>query len=148
MARHSTQARQLMQLGGIGQTTAMALISTVGNAATSPAGAASAPGWAWCPGNTARAASELGRITKAGDAYLRSLLVMGARAVLAAMNLTRPKGPHQPLGPQPGRAPGLLAPVVAIAAKNARIAGPCCSAGAFKDARVSWAGYATDTRTN
>ncbi len=31
MARHSTQAQQLMQLSGIGQTTAMALISTVGN---------------------------------------------------------------------------------------------------------------------
>ncbi len=59
MARHSTQAQQLMQLGGIGQTTAMALISTVGMATTSPAGAASAPGWAWCPGKTARAASRV-----------------------------------------------------------------------------------------
>ncbi|ENO81303.1 IS110 family transposase, partial [Thauera linaloolentis] len=28
--------------------------------------------------------ARLGRITKAGDSYLRSLLVMGARAVLAA----------------------------------------------------------------
>ena len=28
--------------------------------------------------------ARLGRITKAGDAYLRTLLIMGARAVLAA----------------------------------------------------------------
>ncbi len=58
MARHSTQAQQLMQLSGIGQTTAMALISTVGN-----------------DHDFAYRAQlqRLGPITKAGDAYLRSL---------------------------------------------------------------------------
>ena len=40
--------------------------------------------------------ARLGRITKAGDAYLRSLLVLGARAVLNAAR--RQAGPLQPLG--------------------------------------------------
>jgi transposase len=31
MARHSTQAQHLMQLAGVGETTATALLSTVGN---------------------------------------------------------------------------------------------------------------------
>ncbi len=54
------------------------------------AGAAAAPGWAWCPGSTARAGKQRSvTVTKAGDAYLRSLLVMGARAVLAAAMNTR-----------------------------------------------------------
>jgi transposase len=38
--------------------------------------------------------SRLGRITKAGDSYLRSLLVLGARAVLAAAGN---KNDHNPV---------------------------------------------------
>ena len=66
---------------------------------------------------------RLGRITKAGDPYLRSLLVMGARAVLAlAMNKNNPK--QDPLS-RWARAlverRGYWRAVVAVAAKNARM---------------------------
>ena len=64
--------------------------------------------------------ARLGRITKAGDPYLRSLLVMGARAVLAAAkNKTDPLSGWA-LALQERR--GYWKAVVAIAAKNARMA--------------------------
>lgn len=66
---------------------------------------------------------RLGRITKAGDPYLRSLLVMGARAVLAlALNKTNPR---QDAVSRWARAlaerRGYWRAVVAVAAKNARL---------------------------
>ena len=85
MARHSTQAQRLMHLGGIGQTTAMALVSTVGNGRDFACGRSFAAWLGLVPGQYSSGGKQrLGRITKAGDAYLRSLLVLGARAVLAA----------------------------------------------------------------
>ena len=66
---------------------------------------------------------RLGRITKAGDAYLRSLLVMGARVVLAAaMNSKAPKqDPHSRWARALAERRGYWRAVVAIAAKNARL---------------------------
>ena len=62
----------------------------------------------------------MGRITKAGDAYLRSLLVLGARALL---NAATGKGDRIS---QWARAlaerRGYWRAVIAIAAKNARMA--------------------------
>lgn len=58
MARQSTEAQRLMQLSGIGETTATALLSTIGKGATSGAVASYAPGSVWCPGSTARTASS------------------------------------------------------------------------------------------
>ncbi len=42
--------------------------------------------WLWLtPGQySSGGKTRLGRITKAGDAYLRTMLILGARAVLAA----------------------------------------------------------------
>jgi transposase len=93
-ARQSTAAQQLMQLSGVGVTTATVIVSTVVNG--HDFGLHFACGCQFCAwlglvpgqyrsGGTAR----LGRITKAGDPYLRSLLVLGARSVLAlAMRLS------------------------------------------------------------
>ena len=67
-------------------------------------------------GGTAR----LGRITKAGDPYLRSLLVMGARAVLAAAKNKTDTLSRWAMALQQRR--GYWKAVVAIAAKNARMA--------------------------
>ncbi len=66
---------------------------------------------------------RLGRITKAGDAYLRSLLVMGARAVLAAaMNTRAPKQDGLSRWARSlAERRGYWRAVVAIAAKNARM---------------------------
>ena len=64
--------------------------------------------------------ARLGRITKAGDAYLRSLLVLGARAVLAAA-----KGKSDAISRWAvalAERRGYWRAVVAIAAKNARMA--------------------------
>ena len=64
--------------------------------------------------------TRLGRITKAGDGYLRSLLILGARAVLAR---PRPRAigiSSWALALQQRR--GYWKAVVAIAAKNARMA--------------------------
>ena len=62
---------------------------------------------------------RLGRITKAGDPYLRTLLIMGGKAVLsAAKNKTDPVS-RWAISVQERR--GYWKAVVAIAAKNARI---------------------------
>lgn len=63
---------------------------------------------------------RLGRITKAGDAYLRSLLVMGARALLNAAR-QKTDGMSRWAIALEGRR-GYWRTVVAIAAKNARMA--------------------------
>ena len=67
--------------------------------------------------------ARLGRITKAGDSYLRNLLVLGARAVLQAA--LREKDPRQDGVSRWARRlaerRGYWRAIVAIAAKNARL---------------------------
>ena len=64
--------------------------------------------------------SRLGRITKAGDAYLRSLLVMGARAILSGLGDKQDRFSRWARHLVERR--GYWKAVVAIAAKNARLA--------------------------
>ena len=121
IASASEAATRLMQLSGIGPITASAVVATVGEAKLFDSGRQFA---AWL-GLTPRQYStggrtRLGRITKRGDRYLRTLFIMGARSVLQtaprrddrlsrwAMNVRSRCGYHKA--------------VVAIAAKNARIA--------------------------
>ena len=124
MARQSTPAQQLMQLAGIGETTATALVSTVGNGHDLACGRQFCAWLGLVPGQYSSGGKQrLGRITKAGDPYLRSLLVMGARAVLAlAMNKANPR---QDAVSRWARAlaerRGYWRAVVPIAAKNARM---------------------------
>lgn len=74
-----------MQLSGIGETTATALLSTIGNGRDFKCGRQLCAWLGLVPGQYSSGGKQrLGRITKAGDPYLRSLLVLGARAVLAA----------------------------------------------------------------
>jgi transposase len=71
--------------------------------------------------------TRLGRITKAGDPYLRSLLVLGARAVLHAA-----KGKSDSVSRwavQLAERRGYWRAIVAIAAKNARMAWAVLSRG-------------------
>ena len=87
MARDCNAAQQLMQLMGIGEITATAIVAMVGNAAEFSCGRQFSAWIGLVPGQySSGGKARLGRITKAGDAYLRSLQVMGARAVL-----TRPR---------------------------------------------------------
>ena len=121
MAKDCTAAQHLMQLSGVGETTATAIVATVGNAHEFDSGRQFAAWIGLVPGQySSGGKSRLGRITKAGDAYLRSLLVLGARAVLnAAANKTDSLSRW---AMQLRQRRGYWKAVVAIAAKNARMA--------------------------
>jgi transposase len=69
---------------------------------------------------SSRGKARLGRITKAGDGYLRSLLILGARSVLALAKSSSDPISSWALALQQRR--GYWKAVVAIAAKNARMA--------------------------
>ena len=120
-ARDDARARQLMQLRGIGETTATALVASVGNAHEFAHGRQFAAWLGLVPGQySSGGKTRLGHITKAGDGYLRSLLVLGARAVLNAAKGRTDALSCWALALQERR--GYWRAVVAIAAKNARMA--------------------------
>lgn len=83
MAKTDHRSQRLMELKGIGPTTACALVASIGNAHDFKNGRQLA---AWLGLTLSQYSSggksKLGRITKAGDSYLRTLLVQGARSVL------------------------------------------------------------------
>ena len=121
MAREDARAQQLMRLAGVGETTATALVASIGNGREFKGGRQLAAWLGLVPGQyRSGGKARLGRITKAGDAYLRSLLVLGARAVLAAA-----KGKSDAISRWAvalAERRGYWRAVVAIAAKNARMA--------------------------
>lgn len=125
-------AQQLMRLCGIGETTATVMVAMIGNGREFKCGRQFAAWIGLVPSQySSGGKTRLGRITKAGDAYLRSLLVMGGRAVLAAA-----KGKSDPLSLwalELEKRRGYWKAVVAIAAKNARMAWAVLAKGdAFK----------------
>jgi len=110
-----------MQLSGIGNTTASALVSTIGNAHDFKNGRQLAAWLGLVPGQySSGGKTRLGSITKAGDRYLRTLLVLGARAVLAAARTKDDRLSRWAIALEERR--GYWKAVVAIAAKNARMA--------------------------
>lgn len=124
IAGQSPQVQQLMALPGIGETTATALVSTIGNGHDFACGRTLSAWLGLVPGQySSGGKARLGRITKAGDPYLRSLLVLGARAVLAAA--MRKENPKQDAVSRWARTlherRGYWRTVIAIAAKNARM---------------------------
>ena len=121
MARDCTAAHQLMQLSGVGETTATAIVAMVGNATEFDSARQFAAWVGLVPGQySSGGKARLGRITKAGDAYLRSLLVLGARAVLNAAAAKNDSLSRWAMQLRQRR--GYWKAVVAIAAKNARMA--------------------------
>lgn len=114
-------SQRLMQLRGIGQATATALTASIGNGHDFRNGRQLAAWLGLVPGRHGSGGkTRLGRTTKAGDRYLRSLLVMGARSVLA---LAASKGDALSRWALALQARvGYGKAVVAIAAKNARLA--------------------------
>jgi transposase len=132
MARDCTAAKQLMQLMGVGEVTATALVALVGNAQEFHSGRQLSAWLGLVPGQySSGGKARLGRITKAGDAYLRSLLVLGARAVLNAAKGKSDSLSRWALAVAERR--GYWKAVVAIAAKNARMAWAVLTKGeAFK----------------
>jgi transposase len=121
MARQCTPAQQLMQLMGIGEVTATAIVATVGNGTEFDSGRQFAAWLGLVPGQySSGGKTRLGGITKAGDAYLRGLLVIGARAVLNAAAKKTDSLSRWAVQLEQRR--GYWKAVVAIAAKNARMA--------------------------
>jgi transposase len=120
-ARLSEPARRLMKIRGIGATTALAIVATVGDAREFKNGRQFAAWIGLVPGQYSTGGkSRLGHISKRGDAYLRNLLVQGARSVLQTASAHQDRMSRWALELQARR--GYYRTLVAIANKNARIA--------------------------
>lgn len=120
MAKASEPARQLMQLTGVAETTATALVASIGRGQEFKCGRQLSAWLGLVPGQYSSGGKQrLGRITKAGDPYLRMLLILGARSVLQTA-----KGKADPVSRwavQLAARVGYWKAIVAIAAKNARM---------------------------
>jgi multidrug efflux pump subunit AcrA (membrane-fusion protein) len=120
-AKLSESARRLMKIRGIGATTALAIVATVGNAREFKNGRQFAAWIGLVPGQYSTGGkARLGHISKRGDAYLRNLLVQGARSVLQTAPAHQDRFSRWALELQQRR--GYYRTLVAIANKNARIA--------------------------
>ena len=120
-ARDDARSKRLMQLPGIGPTTASALLASLGGGHDFASGRQVSAWIGLTPGQySSGGKARLGRITKAGDNYLRSLLVMGARAVLNSLGAKQDRFSRWARALQERR--GYWRAVIAIAAKNARLA--------------------------
>ena len=84
-AKHSKDCGWLMQISGIGVTTATAAVARVSNIHSFKCGRSFA---SWlgitCREYSSGSTRRMGRITKQGDRYLRTLLIHGARSALLA----------------------------------------------------------------
>ena len=120
-AREDARSKRLMQLPGIGPNTASAMLASLGGGHDFKNGRQVAAWIGLTPGQySSGGKARLGRITKAGDNYLRSLLVMGARAVLSGLGDKQDRFSRWARSLLERR--GYWRTVVAIAAKNARLA--------------------------
>lgn len=120
LARHSEAARRIMQVPGIGSQTATAILASVPD----PSLFRSSRHFAAWLGLVPRQYStggktRLGRITKQGDKYLRTLLIHGARAVLITAGKKHDRLSRWVHELSVRR--GFKKAAVALAAKNARI---------------------------
>jgi transposase len=124
----SEQSRKLGAIAGIGALTASALVATLGDAKNFD-NARQVPAWlGMVPRHEGTGGKvKLGRISKRGDAYVRTLLIHGARAVIAAAER------------KPDSADGWLKKL--IARRNKNIAAVALAA---KNARIAWALLAHD----
>ncbi len=132
MANRDERCRRLMALTGIAHVTATALVASIGNGHDFKNGRQLAAWLGLVPGQYSSGGKvKLGHITKAGDRYLRTLLILGARAMLA--NAVRKSDRISRWAVSLQSRAGYGKALVAIAAKNARIAWALLAKGeAFK----------------
>lgn len=121
--RENEQSCKLEAIAGIGPITASAYVASVGDA-KSFKNARQVPAWlGMVPRHEGTGGkATLGRISKRGDVYLRTLLIHGARAVITAFER------------KPDRADGWLKRL--LARRNKNIAAVALAA---KNARIAWA---------
>ena len=120
LARGSETARRLMTIPGIGAVTASAMLVSVGDPQQFQSARAFAAWLGLVPRQyTTGGKIRLGRITKRGDVYLRTLLIHGTRAVLATVKDKPDRLSAWSRALIERR--GYKRAAVALAAKNARI---------------------------
>jgi len=120
LARTMAAAKRLMQVEGVGPLTATAVVASVGDARLFNNGRQFAAWLGLVPRqHSTGGKSRLGRITKRGDVYLRTLLVHGARSVL--MRRTERTDAKSRWGAALQARRGFNKAAVALAAKHARI---------------------------
>lgn len=120
VAKEQSAAQQLMSVPGIGAITATALVASVGDPKQFKNGRQFAAWLGLVPRQyTTGGKIRLGRITKRGDVYLRTLLIHGTRAVLATVKNKTDRLSRWAQTLIERR--GYKRAAVALAAKNARI---------------------------
>ncbi len=120
LARQTEPAQRLMQVPGVGPVTATALVATVGHAHAFKNGRQLAAWLGLVPRqHSSGGRRRLGRITKRGNVYLRTLLIHGARAVMRQL-AHRTDATSRWITALKARR-GFNKAVVALAAKQARI---------------------------
>lgn len=119
--RDNEQSRELEAIPGIGPITASAFVATVGDA-KSFKNARQVPAWlGMVPRQDGTGGKvTLGKISKRGDVYLRTMLIHGARSVIAQIE-RKPDQADAWLKKLLARRNKNIA-AVALAAKNARVA--------------------------
>lgn len=123
IARSSEPIRRLRTIPGIGLLTATAIFASVGDLRRFPSGRHLASSLGLTPRESSSGyARRLGRITKRGDAYLRTLLIHGARSVLHHAKRSREPDRLRAWALDRERARGHNKAAVAVANKLARIA--------------------------
>lgn len=120
LSRQDDRSKRLMQIPGLGPITATALLASIGNGHDFKNGRQLAAWLGLVPAQRSSGGkAKLGRITKTGDRYLRTLLVLGARSVMAAAARKSDQLSRWAVALE-ARA-GYGKALVAIAAKNARM---------------------------
>ena len=115
--KNDEQCRAIAEVPGIGRLTATALVATMGDATSFRSGREFASFLGLVPRQNGTGGKiRLGRISKRGDPYLRTLLIHGARSVLFHARVPTP----WQQGIQERRPPNMAA--VALANKMARTA--------------------------
>lgn len=136
IAREDDRVRRLLAIEGIGPITASALVAAVGDATQFSCGRDLAAWVGLVPRQHSSGGKQrLGHITKGGDAYLRTLLIHGARAALnAGAKKTDSRSRWaQALATRRNR----NIATVALANKNARIAwAVLCRGEAYRGAKA------------
>ena len=131
--RSDAQAKAAAQLSGIGPVTASALVATVGDFKQFKNGAQFGSWLGLVPRqNSSGGKTQLGRITKRGDDYLRTLLIQGAKSAVMTAHKRSDKI-SQWLVQLLARV-GWQKAVVALANKNARIVWALLAKGRVFDA--------------
>jgi len=120
MARRDEQAKRLMAIPGIGLQTATALLASAPDPRQFKSGRHFAAWLGLVPRQYSTGGKpRLGRITKRGDTYLRTLLIHGTRAVIATIDTNEDR--HSAWAKELKERRGYKRAAVAMAAKNARI---------------------------